>query len=143
MKVILLVDVRGVGRRYEVKEVHDGYARNFLIPQKLAVLADEKQLAAKKSHDEQEAGETERLQKLADKLAKEVFEFKIKAGAKGEVFGSVSKKDIEGALRNTPSAGAEVVLEHPIKATGEHEVEVSLGRGVKAKVKILIKPSEQ
>jgi large subunit ribosomal protein L9 len=55
MKVILLQDVRGIGRRYEVKNVADGYARNFLIPQKLATFADQKSLAEKGKHDEQAA----------------------------------------------------------------------------------------
>lgn len=140
MKVILLADVRGVGRKNEVKEVADGYARNFLIARKLAVAADASGMAAKSAADAKEQAERDRLQALAQKLAGLTFEFAMKTGEHKEVFGSISKRDIETALREKGITEGQVILEHPIKATGEHSVEVSFGKGVKGAMKVVVKP---
>lgn len=139
MKVILLQDIRGVGRRFEVKEVSDGYARNFLIPKKLAAIADAKHLAEKASHDKAAAEEIAKLQAVAKKLEQNPLQFTIKTGKHGEAFGSVSKHDIEKMLHATGYMNCGVVLPHTIKGTGEHEVEVNLGHGVKGRIKIIVK----
>jgi large subunit ribosomal protein L9 len=76
---------------------------------------------------------------LAAKLNKEVFTFTIKAGNKGEVFGSVSKKDLDDALKTKGYIDVRVVLSHPIKSTGTQEVEVNFHHGVKAKMRLDIK----
>src|SRR5437660_172621 len=129
MKVLLLQDIRGVGRKFEIKEVSDGYARNFLIPKKMAAVADEKSQAVKSQHDEQQAAALAELKAAVATLAKEPFVFNVKAGKHGEVFGSVSKNDIEKRLHATGYTNCEVILPHPIKATGEHEVEINFGQG--------------
>lgn len=139
MQVLLLKDVKGVGRRQELKEVSDGYARNFLIPKGMALAADEKGMAAKTEHDLNEAVEVGKYQNEARKLEKQVFTFTMKTGKHNEVFGSVTKKDLIEAINEKGVKGGEVILEHPIKATGEHTVEVRFGKGVVGKMKITIK----
>ncbi len=138
MKVLLLQDVRGVGRKFEIKEVSDGYARNFLIPKGLAALADEKNQAIKTEHDKNEAAALGVLHEAIKRLQQEPLLFTIKGGKHGEVFGSVSKKDIEKALSARGFEKYEVILPHPIKSTGEQEVEVHFGKGIHGKVKINI-----
>lgn len=142
MKVILLADVRGVGRKHEMKEVADGYARNFLIARKLAIAADEKGRTVKAGIDAREEGEKARLAALAAKLAAMTLEFTIKTGAHHEVFGSVSRKTIEEAIRAKGISEGELDLAHPIKSTGEHKVEVSFGKGVKGTAKVFITPAK-
>ncbi len=139
MRVILLADVRGVGRKNEVKNVADGYARNFLIAKKLAVAADVAGMGVKLSADKKEQSEIDRLQASADKLAALPLIFTIKTGQHKEVFGSVSKRDLEQAIKKIGITEGEVILEHPIKSTGEHKVEVSFGKGVKGVAKIVVK----
>jgi large subunit ribosomal protein L9 len=139
MQVLLLKDVRGVGRRQELKEVSDGYARNFLIPKGLAIPADEKGRAVKTEHDLNEAVEIGKYQNEARKLEKNVFTFTMKAGKHGEVFGSVTKKDLEGAIAAKGVTGGQVMLEHPLKGTGEHFVDVNFSKGVHAKMRVQIK----
>ena len=139
MLVLLLADVRGVGRRHEIRSVSDGYARNFLIPKKLAIAADEKGMAAKAEHDLTEAVEIGKHQNEARRLEKEIFTFTMKAGTHGEVFGSVSKKDLEKAFADRGFSGGEINLDHPIKGTGEHVVDINFSKGVHAKMRVQIK----
>ena len=139
MKVILLVDVKGVGRKNELKDVADGYGRNFLIARKLAVAADEKGMAVKNQADAKEEAEKARLISIAAKLEGMIFEFAIKTGAHHEVFGSLSKRAIEDAIRAKGISEGELILEHPIKSTGEHKVEMSFGKGVRGMVKVVVK----
>jgi large subunit ribosomal protein L9 len=139
MKVILLADVRGVGRKNEIKDVADGYARNFLIARKLALVADQQGMSVKKESDAREQAEIARLTALAARLEKTPFEFTIKTGQHKEVFGSVSRRAVEEAIRAAGITEGEIMLEHPIKSTGEHKVEVSFGKGVKGNAKIVIK----
>jgi large subunit ribosomal protein L9 len=139
MKVILLADVRGVGRKNELKEVADGYARNFLIGRGLAVAADERGMAVKKQADAVLNAEIARLQAIAARLKNMPLVFTVKTGEHKEVFGSVSKRDIESLLREKGVAEGELILEHPIKATGDHEVELRLGKGVSAAVIVQVR----
>jgi large subunit ribosomal protein L9 len=137
MKVVLLQDVRGVGRKYEVKDVNDGYARNFLIAKKLAAPADDKAVSLKRAHDEQEAAALIRLKKIAAEIEKTVLTFAV-AGDDKSVFGSVSREDIVHELKKRGVADFKMDLPKSIKATGEHVVPIDLGRGVKTKLKIKI-----
>lgn len=139
MKVILLSDVKGVGRKNEIKDVADGYGRNFLIARKLALAADEKGMSVKNELDAQEKAERDHLQKIANELSAMTFEFAVKTGEHKEVFGSVSRRDIEEAITARGVVGGEVVLEHPIKSTGEHKVEVHFGKGIKGIARITVK----
>lgn len=134
MKVILIADVKGVGRKNELKEVAEGYARNFLIARKLAVAADAHGMDIKHAADQKEQAEKSRLEALAARLAASPLQFSIKTGAHKEVFGSVSKRDIEEAVHARGVTEGRLILEHPIKATGEHIVEIDFGKGVRGRV---------
>lgn len=143
MKVILLKDVKGVGRKGEVREVNDGYARNALIPKKLAQIATvsgiesvKNDMALKKeAHDAKVA----HSKQLAKSLESAKISFSLKAGAKGELFGSVSQKDIEKELERFEVGDATVILEHPIKSVGVHPVIIDFGDGVRAKLNVEVK----
>lgn len=145
MKVILLTDVKGLGKKFDVKTVKDGYARNFLIPRGLAKLADKKSLeemAFKKAVWEKEDRELKTgLETLAQNLTHHTFRFVLKTGPKDTVFGSVTRDEIKKAVSAAIPAdykNVEVELERPIKTLGEHQVELDLGKGVKTKVKVLV-----
>lgn len=141
MKVIILEDIKGFAKKHDVKEVKGGYARNFLFPRNLAKPADGSALKElEKNKGEWEKKEKEARGKLAE-IAKEIEKdglvFELKTGEKGEAFGSVSKEDIKKRIQD--KGNFEIILKHPIKSLGEHEVEIDLSRGIKAKLKISIK----
>lgn len=147
MKVIFLKDVSGQGRKGEVKEVNDGFAKNFLIAKGLAAVAtSEIQTKVVKEKQEQEAKkvrEQERLKKLKIELEKRVFSLFMKVGDKGQVFSGVHEKDIVNAINNDLGTALEknqIELPSVIKQVGEHQVAVKLGAGIAAKIKINIKP---
>lgn len=145
MKVILLADVKGLGKKFDVKTVKDGYARNFLIPKRLAKLADKKsleELEFKKAIWEKEDRELRaKLEGIARFLALRTFRFVLKTGPKDAVFGSVTKDEVKKAVLAAIPADYQdiaVELERPIKTLGEHLVEIDLGKGVKTRIKISI-----
>ncbi|MBI3638554.1 50S ribosomal protein L9 [Candidatus Wolfebacteria bacterium] len=151
MKVILTQKIPGLGNKYDIKNVSDGYARNFLIPRGLAKIATEqsiKELETKRaSYEKEEAEIKNKLEALAGDLAGREFNFAVKTGKKGEVFGSVSKDDIKSRIHADIDADLrgfidegdiEINLERPIKTLGEQEVDVDLSRGAKTKIKVLI-----
>jgi large subunit ribosomal protein L9 len=144
MKVILLQDTSDIGKKFEVKEVKDGYARNFLLPRKMAQIATEtalRELAKKKEILEKERQEKiNHLKEIAKKLEELKLTFILREGEKGEIFGSVSKSEIIKALkdRGFDEKNWEVKLERPLKTAGEHAAEIGLGEGIKTKVKIQI-----
>ena len=115
------------------------YARNFLIPKGLAKIATDmavKKLEAQKAAQEKEEQEAEiELEKIARNLENQEFEFTVKTGEKGEVFGSVGKDDIKTRIG---IKDIKVNLERPIKTLGEHQVEIDLGKGIKAKIKLKV-----
>ena len=139
MKVILLEDIKNLGKKYDVKEIKDGYARNFLIPKGLVKIATDKsikELEAQKAGREKEEQEAKiELEKIAKNLENQEFEFTVKTGEKGEVFGSVGKDDIKTRIG---IKDIKVNLERPIKTLGEHRVEIDLGKGIKAKIKLKV-----
>ncbi len=143
MKVILLEDVKKIGKRFDVKEVSDGYARNFLFPNGLADAATPsalKELEKKKSEMEKEDHALiKRLEEISRLMKDRTLEFPVKAGASGEVFGSVTKEMILSGLRDSGllrSERAEIKLERPLKELGVHNVEVDLKKGIKATLKV-------
>lgn len=145
MKVILLQDVRNIGSRLEVKDVSDGYARNFLFPNKLAEPATPsslKKLAAMKSEHEKEEKELRKhLDEIARKLSETKIEFTLKSDASGILFGSINKESILKALREHKLVTKERVdinLKYPIKELGEYTVPIDLKKGVKAELKIVV-----
>jgi large subunit ribosomal protein L9 len=145
MKVLLLADVRGTGRNGDVKEVREGYARNFLIPRGLAEAATEEVLANKEASDTARATVRAERRREAGRYAEELttlaLSFPVKAGVHGEVFGSVTAKDIQGALAARGYHGITVKLTKPLKGLGEHHVELDLGEGTKTTVAITVVPA--
>jgi large subunit ribosomal protein L9 len=140
MKVVFLADVKGVGRRNEVKNVADGYARNFLIPRKLAVAADETALKEKVKRDKKREATLNELKNLAERLAREKFIFPVAVGQHDEVFGSVNKDSLKKALLEKGYAAAEGVIDHPIKKLGQHRVIVHLPYGLTAETLVELIP---
>lgn len=150
MLVIFLHDIKGGGRKNDVKNVSDGYARNFLIPKGLARIADiqsVKELEIKKSVSAKNAEAVrDRLEEFGEKLKARRMIFFVNVGRKGEVFGSVTAKDIEEkieelALNKKDLDDIEVVLERPIETLGEHAISVHLGHGVSGTVTAVIQPA--
>lgn len=139
MKVLLLRDVRGLGKKYDVKDVSDGYATNFLIAKKLATPATGKAEHARKEFEEKEKRLLERHKKLLDQFKNIALEFKVKVGDKKEVFGSIKKEDIKNAIKQIAEFDGEVILLQPLKTLGEHSVEINFGRGFRGQVKVILK----
>ncbi len=139
MKVLLVKDVKSLGKAGEVKEVKDGYGKNFLIAKGFAkhatpeIIEEHKKMMAEK--EAQEKAELERLKELAKKLDKLEIVVKKKVGENGHLFGAVTKEDIAEALKE--EHGIEIDKKHitdkkTIKTVGEHEVDLKLGHGIHA-----------
>lgn len=148
MKVILLKEIPKLGQAGDVKEVSDGYARNFLFPQGLAEPATAARLAARErmlveqgAHDARERAQYE---KLALQLQSHPLRFTIKVGEQGQAFGSVTAQDIAEALGKAGIAVEKQWLDlpHGIKATGEHTVHITFPHNVTAEAKIVVAPEE-
>ena len=140
-------DIKTVGSKYDIKEVADGYARNFLFPNKLAAPATPaalKEAAARKIQAEQDdSANLKHLQELAKKFSETKLEFDVKTDEKGHVFGSVTKDMILKGLRDTgmvTKERVEVKLDHPLKEVGEHEITVDLKKGTKTTLKVVLRP---
>lgn len=138
MKVILLKDIRGIGRRNEVKEVSDGYARNFLIAKGIAAPVTPRAIAEKTAADARDSALMDKLRRQAEKLGKETLKFALRGDDKGTLFGAVSAEQIETALHAKGYADTSVTLERPLKHAGEHAVEVRFPRGVKGTARVTV-----
>ena len=145
MKVILLEDVKTLGKKGEIVNVNDGYARNFIIPQKKGIEATPQNLnnlKLQKANDEKIAKEKlEEAKKFAEESSKLTVVVKIKGGEGGKVFGSVSSKEIcEEAKKqhNVDIDKKKVVIDVPIKSFGFFEVAVKLHPEVTAKLKVKV-----
>lgn len=140
MKVLLLQDVKKIGRRYDVKEVSDGYARNFLIARKLAVPADAQALKLKENFEKEEQARSTAAKGSVSRLKSEILEFKVRSGAKGEVFGSVTAADIKKALENKGFNDFSVQLDQSLRFLGERDVEITFGKDIRGSVKVRLSP---
>ncbi len=145
MKVIFLSDVRNVAKKYDIKEVSDGYARNFLFPAKLAETATPEAMkkleSMKATHDKEDREVLAQLQSLAKKINETKIRFELKADKSGAVFGSVNKETILKAMREHKLIGAERIdidLKYPIKELGEFSVMIDLKKGVTAKLGLIV-----
>ena len=145
MKVILLADVKGQGKKNDVIEVSDGYGKNFLIPRKLAKIADAQSLNDVKVKEAAKAYriETEKkeAQALAERLKGILVKIPASSGADGRLYGSVTGKDITERLQ--ADHGIEIdkrklSLSDPIKAYGKYEVDVKLYTEVSGKINVLV-----
>lgn len=144
MKVVLLADVKGKGKKGELCNVSDGYARNFLFPKKLAVEADNAALNELKNREEAIAHhkkeELDQAKEIAAKLDGKTVSITAKAGAGGKLFGSVTSKEIAAEIKN--SLGIEVDRKKmnvaDIKNFGEYTAEIKLHQGVSAKITVKV-----
>jgi len=148
MQIILQEDVEKLGTRGQLVEVAEGYARNFLLPRKLALEATDGNMKRlermRATFAKKEATERDAAQKQADALSGVSLEISRKAGEGDHLFGSVTSADVAEALQ---AKGYEVdkkkiVLVEPIKAVGDYEIPVKLHREVIAKVKLTVKKEE-
>ncbi len=146
MKVILLEDVKSLGKKGEIVNVSDGYARNFVLPKHVGVEATEKnknELKLQKQHEDKMAAERlAQAKELAVKLDGLTIEVTMKAGENGKVFGSVASKEIaEQAARQHGLSldKKKIVLEEPIKSFGMHDVTIKLHPEVTGKLHVKVK----
>jgi large subunit ribosomal protein L9 len=144
MNVILTETVKGLGNMGEVVKVKPGYARNFLLPNKLAVEANTRNLNELEHHRRQLTRKAEKLNQEATALKArlEALECVIahRAGEEGKLFGSVTSMEIEAELaaKGVEIDRRKIQLEQPIKTLGEHAVEVKLNVGVVATLKVKV-----
>ena len=143
MKVILKADIKGVGKKNELINASDGYARNFLFPKNLAVEANSENIsklqAQKNSEQFKKDTEKEDAQKIAEKLTKITVRVQVKAGENGKIFGGVSAKDISEELEKQHKIKInkkKIVLNETIKTLGVHSVEVKLYENVVGTIKV-------
>lgn len=145
MKVILLQDVKSLGKKDAMVEVSEGYARNFIIPKKLGIEATPKNLndfKLKKAHEEKVAAENlAEAKALAAELEKSSITVKIKVGEGGRSFGSVSTKEISDALKNQLGKDIDkkkIVMKDSIKAVGSFTVKIKLHPEVQAELSVKV-----
>jgi large subunit ribosomal protein L9 len=149
MKVILTKDVSGTGKSGEVKDVADGYARNFLIPRKLAIPAsggalkgvEQKRVAEQKKIAAEEAA----ARALADRLTSSPVVLTARVGDQGRLYGSITSADIAEQLSahlGQPIDKRKIELDDPIRHLGSHEVTIRLHRAVSAVVKVDVQPAK-
>ena len=143
MKVILKADIKGVGKKDEVINASDGYARNFLFPKNLAVEANPENMSKLKAQKDatqfRKNNEKEDAKKLAEKLTKITVRIEVKAGENGKIFGGVSAKDISENLDKQHKIKVDkkkIDLKETIKTLGVHNVGVKLYEGVSGTIKV-------
>jgi large subunit ribosomal protein L9 len=144
MKVILLQDVEGLGKKYEVKDVKNGHARNFLLPEKLARaatkqalkwLSDQKEIIEKKAEED-----LKKAQASASGLDGSELNIVVKVGDEGQLFESINSQKIVEKLKEMgfEVKKSQVKLENPIKEVGEFPVSISLDHNLEAEIKVIV-----
>ena len=143
MQVILLQDIKNVGKKDQIINANDGYARNFLFPKKLAVEATKDNLlklqAKKDSKAHQKNLEISANKEIAEKLEKTTIEVKVKAGANGKTFGGITSKEISEGIKKQTGIEIDrkkIVLKDTIKTLGRYLVDVKFGDGVNTKLAV-------
>ena len=143
MKVILTQDIKGVGKKDEIINANDGYARNFLLPRKMAVEANSQNMSLlqgrKDSANFKKEQEKENALKIQDKLSKIMLKIKVKAGGNGKIFGSITSKEVATELKNQYSIEIDkkkILLKDSIKEIGVFNIEIKLYEGIIGKLKI-------
>lgn len=146
MKIILLENVKKLGKKDEIVEVSDGYARNVIIPKKLGLQATPENLNNVRLKNKNEEKKEENLRNLAEnnkiKLEKKKFTVSIKAGANGKTFGSITSKEICEAIKSTSDIDIDkkdVLLDDSIKNVGNYDVKVKLHKDIIANIKVEVK----
>ena len=145
MKVILSTDVKGQGKKGELKEVSDGYARNYLLPRKLAVEANADNMNAlrlkEKARAAQIAAEKAKALENAKQLESVIVKISAKAGSNGKLFGSITSKEISDALAKQHGIEIEkqkIVQAEPIKNYGSYEVKCKFGYEISGTVHVMV-----
>lgn len=144
MKIILLKDIQDIGKKYEIKEVKNGHARNFLIPQGLAKIATRqtlKWLESKKETIEKEVEEDlKKEQKVASDLDGLELNISVKVGEEGQLFESINSQKLSEKLKEIgfDIKKSKIVLEESIKTLGEFPIKISLEHNLEAEVKAII-----
>ena len=145
MKVILTQDVKSQGKKGQLVEVSDGYARNFLLPKKLAVIATAENLNTMKQQEKArkalEAAEKAEAQATAKKLEGLTVKIAAKAGEGGRLFGAVTAKEVSEALNAQAGltiAKTKLVMDEPIKACGGYKIKAKLGYKVVGTVNVMV-----
>ena len=143
MKVILMADIKGVGKKDEVINASDGYARNFLLPKKLAVEANSANMnklkAKQDSNQYRKNVEKEEAQKIAEKLKGILLKISVKAGENGKIFGSITSKEIAENLKSQYQIEVDkkkIELKEPIKTLGSFTVQIRLYEGGVGNLKV-------
>ena len=144
MQIILLQDIKGLGKKFDIKKVADGYARNFLFPKNLAAVATAEAIG--KTDKEREA----RIQKEKDGLKKAeetagkfkdlILKIKSKATKDGKLFGSISNQEIADTLKEKKFeiSSDKIEIKEPIKKVGKHSVKINLASGVQTEITVEI-----
>lgn len=146
MKVILKQDIKGVGKKDQIINAADGYARNFLLPRGMAVPADTGNMNTLKAKNDANSARKERdlkeSKKLAEDLKTKMITIYVKAGSNGKLFGGVTSKEISEALKQQLNVNVDkkkVLLNEVIKQEGIFTVDLRLQEGVVAQIKVTVK----
>ena len=145
MKVILQQDVRGQGKKGQLIEVAEGYARNFLLPRKLAVPATADAMNTMQLREKAKKAEDARLkaeaEAVSEKLKNSPVKVTARAGANGKLFGAVTSKEVSDALKEQHGidlAKQKIVMDEPIKAYGSYELKAKLGYEVSGTIYVMV-----
>jgi large subunit ribosomal protein L9 len=144
MKVILLKDIENLGKKYEIKEVSDGYARNYLIPKKLAKVANEKNLEwlekQKEKEEKRAEEELKKVQEAASAVDGQEVVIPVKVGEDGQLFESITIQKIYEKLKELgfEIKKKQILLESPIKELGEFPVKIKFPHNLEAEIKVIV-----
>lgn len=142
MEVIFIKDLKGQGKKGDIKQVKDGYAMNFLIKNKYAVQKTTDSMhnleLSKKQEQKLDNENRAKANELKEKLEKEVLKFQVKTGEHDKVFGSISVKQIKEKLINYDIDKKQIIIDSPITSLGYHYVSIVLYKDIIAKVKVLL-----
>ncbi|WP_055669956.1 50S ribosomal protein L9 [Desnuesiella massiliensis] len=148
MKVILLADIKSVGKKGDVINTSDGYARNYLFPRKLAQEATEENLhiinAKKENERRKKVAEMEEAQALAEQLKGKELKLVVKTGESGRLFGAITSKDIAELIKkqfNVNIDKKKIVMD-TLKQTGTYDIELKIYPEVSSKIKVVIVPEQ-
>ncbi|MGL5313030.1 MAG: 50S ribosomal protein L9 [Peptostreptococcaceae bacterium] len=149
MKVILLKDVKGTGKKGEVKEVSEGYARNFLLPKKMAVVADNTSMKELNEKNKSQEIKAQKEYEAAVEQGKKMEEMNVviysKSGDGGRLFGSITSKDIAEQLKKQHSIEVDkrkILLDEPIRVLGSRFVEIKIHQKVVTKIRVDVKEKQ-
>lgn len=144
MKIILLKDIKNLGKEGEVKEVADGYARNFLLPKNLVKIATKKALEELEKEEELEAKKAEKelkaIQEIVSQVDGQEIGISMKLKENGEIYGSITPYKISRALKKKgfDVKKTQISLKEPIKKLGEYPVTVNFDHGLEAEAKVIV-----